>query len=197
MFSIDNYKDSYELSLDDKPYNEHNLIIKSERNDGKQLPWGVDMVSDRNVIVKPYGVNGLKIILDFEKLDKECFIILRNYAKEKIRIIIKPNWYVLHPREYKFKITRTSIEGKKMKIKILSKEGENELGWECTYDGKPLNYSIEPFENNKSSYVYINLKDELFTNVTSMIEFTQNKSEKKIKLNLEQNNDEIKILKAD
>ena len=197
MFSIDNYKDSYEISLDDNPYNEHNLIIKSEKNDGKLLPWGVDMISSSGVIAKPCGVNGLKIILDFEKLDKECFIILRNYAKEKMRITIKPNWYVFHPREYKFKITRTSIEGKKMKIKILSKEGENELGWECTYDGKPLNYSIEPFENNKSSYVYINLKDELFTNVTSMIEFTQNKSEKKIKLNLEQNNDEIKILKAD
>jgi len=114
-----------------------------------------------------------------------------------MKVVIKPNILLTSPKTYKFRITKKSTDGRKTSIRILSKENDNEIGWECTYDGKPLNYSIEPMSSDKSGNVDIEVLDELFTDVPSVIEFTQNRSGEIIKLVLNQKNEGTEIIKAD
>ena len=51
--------------------------------------------------------------------------------------------------------------------------------------------------SDKSGYVDIEVLDELFTDVPSVIEFTQERSGEVIKLVLNQKNEDTEILKAD
>jgi hypothetical protein len=52
-------------------------------------------------------------------------------------------------------------------------------------------------ESDKSGYVDIEVLDELFTNVPSVIEFIQDRSREVISLKLNQTNDDTEIIKAD
>jgi hypothetical protein len=113
-------------------------------------------------------------------------------------IVFRKNIAITSPKAYKFGITKKTTDGRKTRIRILSKEDNNEIGWKCTYDGKPLNYSINPRESDTSSYVDIELMYELFVNnIPTVLEFTQNKSCEVIELRLNQTNDDTEIIKAD
>ena len=195
MFKIDNIEREYILDLNERPYNNHSVKVTSEVAPNRRLPWGVELVSS-SLIKATLGANDiLNIFVDMEKLMEDAFVLLRNYNKERMKIIIKPNFITIEPKEYTFKITKKSTEGKKVRIRLLSKENDREMGWECTYQGKPLNYSIEPLKSDKSGYVDIELLDDATTDFQTVIEFTQNKSKKTIELRLNQNSDGMEILK--
>jgi hypothetical protein len=51
--------------------------------------------------------------------------------------------------------------------------------------------------SDKSGYVNIELIDEIFKRIPTVIEFTQDKSDNKIELRLDQGNDDTVIIKAD
>jgi hypothetical protein len=156
------------------------------------------MVSSELVSASMGADVSLIVTVDVENMKDESFILLRNYAKERMKIILKPNITITSPKTYKFRITKKTTDGRKTRIRILSKEDDNEIGWKCTYDGKPLNYSIKPRESDKSGYVDIELLDELFIdNIPTILEFTQNKSCEVIELRLNQTNDDTEIIKAD
>ena len=195
MLKIDNFEKEYILDLNDKPYNNHSLKVTSEVAPNMRLPWGVELVSNPLVKATPGTNNTLDIFVDMEKLMADAFIVLRNYNRERIKIIIKPNFIIISPREYTFKITRKTTDGKKARVKLLSKENDREIGWECTYQGKPLNYSIEPLKSDKSRYVDIELLDDATSDFQTVIEFTQKRSGKVIELKLNQNSDGVQILK--
>lgn len=195
MLKIDNFEKEYILDLNDKPYNNHSLKVTSEVAPNMRLPWGVELVSNPLVKATPGTNNTLDIFVDMEKLMADAFIVLRNYNRERIKIIIKPNFIIISPREYTFKITRKTTDGKKARVKLLSKENDREIGWECTYQGKPLNYSIEPLKSDKSGHIEIELLDDATSDFQTVIEFTQKRSGKVIELKLNQNSDGVQILK--
>ena len=197
MFRINEIENEFILDLNDYPYDEHSLTVTSEEGDGSHLSWGVEIVSSNFISLEPIGVNTLNVNVDIENLKEESFVILRNYNNERIKLVIKPNILLTSPKEYKFKLTKKKANGRKVNIRILSKGNDNEVGWKCTYDGSPLNYSITPMESDGSSNVEIELLDELFTDISTVIEFTQNKSNEVIELKLNQSNDKIEIIKAD
>ena len=195
MLKIDNFEKEYILDLNDKPHNNHSLKVTSEVAPNMRLPWGVELVSNPLVKATPGTNNTLDIFVDMEKLMADAFIVLRNYNRERIKIIIKPNFIIISPREYTFKITRKTTDGKKARVKLLSKENDREIGWECTYQGKPLNYSIEPLKSDKSGHIEIELLDDATSDFQTVIEFTQKRSGKVIELKLNQNSDGVQILK--
>lgn len=199
MLLIGNNQEQFILDLNEHPYDEHTITIASQGRTGNHLPWGVEMVSCGLVSAEPAGSDALNIHVDIENLDEECFILLKNYNKERIKIMVKPNnLLTIKPESsYNFRISKKRINGRKVNIKILSKEDDNEVGWKCTYDGKPLHYSITPMESNKSDNVTIEVLDELFTEMPAVIEFTQEKSGKVIELKLKQTNNNTEIIKAD
>lgn len=197
MIKINKSEKQFILDLNKLPYDEHTITINSKGEKGNRLPWGVEMVSSQYVSAGQGANDTLNIYVDIENMKDESFILLRNFKKEMMKIVIKPNTLLTSPKTYKFRISKKTTEGRKTKIRILSKEDNKEIGWECTYDGKPLNYSIEPMKSDKSEYVDIEVLDELFTDVPSVIEFTQERSGEVIKLVLNQKNEDTEILKAD
>jgi len=182
------------LDLNENPYDEHEIKIDSRGRNDKRIPWGVEMVSSKLINVEQGAGDTLKVTLDVENLKEDGFILLRNYNKERLKIIVKHNILLTMDRTYKFRISKKSTDGRKTRIRILSKADNDEIGWKCTYDGKPLNYSITPMESDKSGYVDIEVMDELFTNVPSVIEFTQDRSGEVISLKLNQTNDDTEII---
>lgn len=164
------------------------LHVVSKGKNGNYLPWGIELVSCNLLTATTSSYDYLDVAYDRDNIDESCFILLGNYNKERFKISVVPKKQPLTSAEldlYKFKITKKTTEGKKTRIKILSKGMDNEeIGWKCTYDGKPLNYSISPMESDKSDYVDIELTDEVYTDVDSVIEFTQDTTGKMISLPL-------------
>lgn len=197
MIKINGFEKEFILDLNEHPYDEHIINIESKGESETNIPWGVEMVSCNLVTAKPGAANTLNVNADIDELSDECFILLRNYAKERMKITVIPNTELSSPKTYKFRISKKSTDGRKTRIRILSKENGKEIGWKCTYDGQPYNYSISPKKADKSGYVDIVLTDELLTTVTSLIEFTQEKSGEVIQLKLKQSNDNTEIIKAD
>lgn len=190
MIKVGKSEKKFTLDLGKLPYDEHEIKIDSRGGSGKHLPWGVEFTSSDAIKVEPVGNDVLSIKLDSEALMTDEYIVLRNYAKERLRIEIKHNLMVSAPKKYNFKISKKTVDGKKARIRILSKENGNEIGWKCTYDGKPLTYVISPMESDKSGYVDIELKDDVYTSVNSVIEFTQDKSGEVIQFDLIQDKEE-------
>ena len=198
MMKVNEFEDEFILDLNKIPYEEHTIKIHSRGENDSRIPWGIEMVSSELVSASMGADDSLIVTVDIENMKDESFILLRNYAKERMKIILKPNILLTSPKAYKFRITKKTTDGRKTRIRILSKEDNNEIGWKCTYDGKPLNYSINPRESDKSGYVDIELLDELFIdNIPTVLEFTQNKSCEVIELRLNQTNDDTEIIKAD
>ena len=197
MIKIGDFEKEFTLDLNKYPYDEHTINIESKGEGDANIPWGVEMVSCDLVTAKPGAASTLNVNVDIDELSDECFILLRNYTKERMKITVIPNTELSAPKTYKFRITKKSTDGRKTRVRILSKENGKEIGWSCTYNGQPYEYSISPMKGDKSGYVDIVLTDELLTTVTSLIEFTQEKSGEVIQLKLRQSNDSTEIIKAD
>lgn len=195
MIKINGFEKEFTLDLNCESKNEYIFNITSEGVDGT-LPWGVELISNGIISATPIGNDSIKVSFELEKLKKDEFVLLRNYEGERIKIVLKPLCAITNPEVNKFKITKTSVEDGKIKIRILSKTDGDELGWKCTYDGNPLNYSVKPMSNSKSGYVTIELIDELFTDISSMFEFKQNITGNVARLFVTYNNGNI-TLKAD
>ena len=95
MFKIDNIEREYTLDLNERPYNNHSVKVTSEVAPNRRLPWGVELVSNPLVKATPGANNTLDIFVDMEKLMEDAFILLRNYNRERIKIIIKPNFITI------------------------------------------------------------------------------------------------------
>ena len=197
MIKRGEFEKEFTLDLNKYPYDEHTINIESKGEGDANIPWGVEMVSCDLVTAKPGAASTLNVNVDIDELSDECFILLRNYTKERMKITVIPNTELSAPKTYKFRITKKSTDGRKTRVRILSKENGKEIGWSCTYNGQPYEYSISPMKGDKSGYVDIVLTDELLTTVTSLIEFTQEKSGEVIQLKLRQSNDSTEIIKAD
>ena len=194
---VNDIEKEFVLDLNNHPYDEHELKIESQGRNGQFLPWNVEIVSHPGINVKPLSKGVLSILLDSESLSTDETIVLGNYEKEKMVIKIIHNDYLSKPKKYTFRVSKKEVNGRHTRIRIISKEDKNEIGWKCTYDGKPLNYTIKPMKASRSGYVDIELNSRVFTNVNTLIEFTQEKSDNVIKLVLNQDNDIVKIMKAD
>jgi hypothetical protein len=192
MIKINGFENKFILDLNVNPVDEHELTVISN-DDGEELSWGVELVSLNEISVMKHSGNKLSINLDVNTLNKDGFILLRNYNKERLVVEIIHNEELSREKEYTFKFENEKVEGKKITIDILSQEESKEMSWACTYDGRPLKYSISPKRSDKSEKVEIVLLSPVSNEFKSIIEFTQDKSDKIIKLKLTQNRDNITI----
>ena len=182
MLTIKDLKDNT-INLDDYQ-SEYKLVVVSK--DKKNIPraFDVTLVTSDFIEVKKYGTT-LVINIDVDNIQKEEIIMLTNVLKEKLIIKVLPNSFVTMKKTYKFKITkRIYQEDGSLKVKILSLVNDMEIGWRCTYDGKPISYSIEPLSSDKSCYVTIKPIDKVLSEFDTLFEFTQDKSNETIRLSV-------------
>ena len=192
MIKINGFENKFILDLNVNPVDEHEFTVIS-KNGNEELSWGVELVSLNEISVMKHSGNKLSINLDVNTLNKDGFILLRNYNKERLLVEIIHNEELSREKEYTFKFENEKVEGKKITIDIVSQEESKEMSWACTYDGRPLKYSISPKRSDKSEKVEIVLLSPVSNEFKSIIEFTQDKSDKIIKLKLTQNRDNITI----
>ena len=158
-----------------------NFEVLSFTENGKRIPFHVDLVSNPNISISAFGVNSINITIDVEAIVNDEFIVLKNAYEEELRIDIKPNEYFVNDRDYKFKITKSELlENGDLKLKILSKVNNEEMGWRCTYFGQPIEYTVTPMESDKSCYVTITPISHLLIDYETLFKFQQEESGEEI-----------------
>lgn len=185
MLSIKNFINNI-IDLNGVDEYDNDFVVDSVNdNNGKEIPFNIDVVTNKNIYVTIHAVNSIRIYIDVEFITAEEYIVLRNINGEKLVITVKPNEYMLAEKEYKFKITKAEIqENGDLKLRILSKMNKTELGWRCIYNGKPLNYKITPMESNKSSYVNVKLLSIMLSDYISKLVFEQDESGEKTSIKI-------------
>lgn len=190
MLYIEELKDNIIDLNDEITHYEFNVVSLNDRD--RYKPYDVVWNTNDSIIINKYG-NTLVIDIDIESILKEETIILENTQNDKFKIKVLPNSFTIMEKIYKFKITkRTYQDDGSLRVKILSTLNDMEIGWKCTYDGKPINYSIEPLSSDESGYVTIKPIDNILSDFDTVIEFTQDKSKEKISLTIHNTPDGIK-----
>lgn len=161
----------------------YSFTIVSEKDNGRPIPFALTLLSNNNInAVIEYG-NKLIINVDASLIMNEEHIVLTNTIGDKLVLKIIPNEYYTMDKTYTFKVTsKKLLDDGSLRLKILSKVNDMEIGWKCTYDGKPMAYSITPFENENSDYVMIVPMANIISEFDSLIEFTQEESGEAIKM---------------
>lgn len=194
---IDDNSGIFILDLNVSKNNVHIFTVESTNNNGGYLSWGVEFISNEKIHAESRGRNELVISAALDDVLKEEYLVLRNYKNERLKVLIKPNLETLRPKDYKFKITNKSVNGRDVIINIFSFENGKEIPWVCSYSGEPLSYKITPFKSDKSGKVIISLQGKIYGKFETIIEFTQNDSKKIIRLKLLQSNESVEIIEAD
>ena len=172
------------IELSKEEHSKYTLDVISQRDNGNKSPFAIDLVSNTNVIsANVIGSNMLNVEIDTPNVLNEEYIILKNMQGDRTKITILPNKYYTMEKEYKFKITKKIYEDDgSLKIKILSKMNDEEIGWNCTYEGKPMEYFINPKLSDKSEYVTIAPAVTVASDFIAILEFTQRGSGNIIRL---------------
>ena len=197
MLQVNKNRGKCILDLNEDECLEHRFTVTSVDDNGNNISWGVEYSSSPSIKAHIEGNSELVVKVPLEAIKRDEYIVLLNYKKERARVVLKPNLETIRPKTYKFKITNKKIDGGNLKIKILSKEGDNDIPWRCTYQGQPLPYEITPLESDKGVHVDIKLAGEILGTYTSVIKFKQNGRNKEITLRLRQSNDSVEIIEAD
>lgn len=195
MLKIKNLKDNVIDLNGTKEFEKDFEITSINTQNGKGIPFYVDLVSSPNITVSAFSTNLIKIIINVETILKDEFIILRNTRKEKLIIDIIPNDYFVNERKYVFKITKSEITNDgTLKLKILSKVNGIEIGWKCVYDGKPISYIITPMESDKSGYVSVKLAMEMLIECETKLIFEQEESKERIEFEINNTPNGMKLI---
>lgn len=197
MLQVNNNRGKCILDLSKDEYLEHRFTVTSVDDNGNNISWGIEYTTSPEIKAHIEGNSELVVEVPLEVIKKDEYIVLLNHRKERSSVLIKPNLEVIRHKEYKFKITSKKIDGGQLRIKILSKEGDNEIPWRCTYQGQPLPYEITPLDSDKGVHVDIKLIGEILGTFTSVIKFKQDSSNNEITLRLHQSNDSVEIIEAD
>lgn len=194
MISINGKIDVYVLDLNEFEYDSFDFNVLSEYN-GKYCHWWVDLISDaNNISAKPYMTTNISIDINLENIKKQEFIILKNSYNERYKIVITPNLEAIREKEYIFKLGKNTISGKTISFSIISKENGKAVPWNVTYDGKPLSYDIVQLKTKLT----LTLNSTIYNEMGSVIELTQEKSNKKIRIELTHKDSEsVDIKKTD
>lgn len=194
MLTIDNNYSEFILDLNKNPYDEHTIEITSKGENGNKLPWGIELVNNKLVEAIKSG-DKLIIKTDYKRLKSEVQIPLKNYAKERIIVKIKPNKEALIPKTYTFEIKNEKYKNGEIYFTLVSLANDYGQNWRCSYAGLPLSYKISNLEGKGTTEMNIKLITELMTEFKSKIIFTQEDSGKEVELILYNDKDGIK--KAD
>ena len=181
MIKIEGIGTIYELDLNKSKDKEYTLTVDSRDDNNSIIPWAVILSSNQTIYYNEEGIDKLHLIFDLTLVRKEEYILIENYKKEKIKIIIKPNLKEIEEKKYIFSAKKYDIlDTNKVKIYINSKVNGSFAKWKCSYNGKPLVYNI----TIKKTYIILDLKSIPFGDVNGYIELKQEKSNRKINIKL-------------
>lgn len=184
MLYIENIEND-SISLDNYDGNEVELKVVSRNAKGMKKHFVVDYVSSPNIVVYTLGGSSIKIEYEPREITEEQFILIKNALGETMRLTIVPKLFYSMEKTFKFKISSyKELEDGSIRLKILSKVNDMEIGWKITYDGKPMTYIITPMESDKGDYVKIKPNATIVNDFTSVIIFKQDESDEEIRFEI-------------
>lgn len=182
MISVNGTENEYVLDLNNSDETHYELEILSQSNEKSSLPWGIETSNGLDV----YKISKSKIALDFdlEALKSSTLIVLRNYAKERVRIKIKPNLRHSADKTYNFsgRVTKKTDLG--FIISVKSEMNELQIPWKVSYDGFPLSFDFSSKSHDKGEKMSVELVSELHSEAFAVIVLEQEGSNKKLKVNV-------------
>jgi hypothetical protein len=191
MITINDLKNNT-INLNNKQ-SHYEFNVSSVDDNGNNKNFAIELVTSEHIIVKAFDISSISIDINIPNILKEETIVLKNTANERLEIKVLPNSYYTMKKEYTFKIgKRIYKKDGSLKVKIVSMANDMELGWRCSYDGKPMSYSIFPRSNDVSCYVTITQAATVVSEFDSLIKFTQDESGNEIKLVLHNTPEGIK-----
>lgn len=162
--------------------NEYTIKISSHNDEGRIIPWVVDYTSSDTIKYDEVGINELRLSFDLRNLKNEEIIRVKNSKGEKEEIKVLPNIKESAERKYTFRVrSHTILDKNKAAFKITSKVNGEKCKWSCTYNGRPLSYTLV-IDNNDTLIVQLN--SIIFGTVGGHIDLTQEESGNTIRLNL-------------
>lgn len=195
MFYIEGLENNT-LQMEKTDTLDYEFKVISKKDNGKRIPFFIAHVSNEYIDADIVYGNVLIIHITPSMIIEEGSIRLENIIGESVSIKLIPNEYYTMDKTYTFKLTSKKIlDDGSLKLKILSKVNDMEIGWKCTYDGKPMEYSISPFESDKGEYVVVKPMATVLSEFTALLEFTQDESGNIIRLSLT-NTPEVGISEA-
>lgn len=183
MIAIRGNTGEFVLDMNDECKEVYEFRVVSVDDGGRQLYWAVDYSSSDGIVGTKKGSTILRIKIDAEKIRKNEFLYIVNGKNETLLILVVPNKDVIAPKTYVFD-ANVSTDGILVYADMVSTVNGKDAPWSCTYDGRPCSFNITPSSGIGSTYVSIGLTSKLFSGVSPVIEFTQEKSGKRIRLYL-------------
>lgn len=161
----------------------HSFTVVSRKDNGRPSPFVINFISDSNINAFIENGNALSIYVDASKILTDEHIILSNALGDSCRLLFIPNEYYTMNRKYTFKVTsKKLLDDGSLNIKVFSKVNDMEIGWKCTYCGNPMVYDITPDESEIGEHVVITPRADILSEFDSLLEFTQDESNNKIRL---------------
>ena len=150
----------------------------------KRVPFFIYYISNKNIIANVMYGNTLTIQMNPSMILYNEYISLKNTNGDSIKLLIIPNDYYTMEKTYEFVLTyKRVLKNGGLSLKVSSTANDNmDIGWKCTYNGKPMSYTITPLESENGGKILIIPNGDIVSEFDSLIEFTQDESNKKIKL---------------
>jgi len=194
MISINGNEKEFALDLNQSTQTVYELNVLSVDENDSKLPWKYDFISSPNISLEPVGLSDLRMKFNLSEIKSDEYFTLINSRKETLKVIVKPNIEMSKEKDYRFRISKYSSEGKDLTVKIVSRENGKYTPWHINYDGRPLKYFFTPKAGTGDTEMCISLRSTIYTAGTSMISIKQDNSGLCLQLKLRFPNNDTVIL---
>jgi hypothetical protein len=183
MVSIRGKVGEFTLDLNESCKEVHDFRVVSLDSNGNPVYWVVDYISCGAIRASKKGDTMVSISVDIDNILKNEYLYLVNAKNESLLILVVPNKEATAPKHYVFEAD-ASVIGGNILVSIESTVNDNDAPWVCSYDGKPLNLHIDPKSGNGPSEVTMSPRSRLYSAASTVVDFTQEKSGKQIRVYL-------------
>lgn len=196
MIRVEGFEKEYVLDLNEIDGRETELLVVSKENDGvRHSLWGVDTKSSDNIIAEVVGNNTVYVSADTTYICDEEYFWLVNTNKDKYKVRILPSKKVIDEKIYDFEVKcNEDYEGESQTEKMLnitSNVNGEELEWECTHNGFPLDFDVIPNKGKGNAEVLVYPTSEINGEANGFFEFTQEESGITVRLKFSVNDDKL------
>lgn len=178
-------ENEYTLDLNTNSGDTFDFEMVSTNSNGSNCRWAITYNADMNSISTERLIFcNLRIIVSLKEMTVERFLVIENVNGDRFTLILIPNAEEIRPKEYTFKLGKTTFEKNVYTFNIISKELKYKLDWDITYDGHPLPINVSKMQNK----LVVGLLNPLAVDYTSEVVLVQQESFKELHLKFKNTN---------
>lgn len=178
-------ENEYTLDLNTNSGDTFDFEMVSTNGNDSNCRWAITYNADKNSISTERLIFGnLRVIVSLKEMTIERFLVIENVNGDRFTLILIPNAEEIRPKEYTFKLGKTTFENSIYTFNIISKELKYKLDWDIIYDGNPLPMNVSKTQNK----LVVELLKPLSVDYTSEVVLRQQESFKELHLKFKNTN---------